>query len=52
MRKQHLLSALTRANGSEDLAEAVLQTAARYYGFDPDFRLELEPEVVHFEAIA
>ena len=25
-------------------------TAARYYDFDPDFLLEMEPEVVHFEA--
>lgn len=24
---------------------------AKYYGFDPDFLLELEPEVVHFEVI-
>jgi len=24
---------------------------AKYYGFDPDFLLELEPEVTHFEAI-
>jgi hypothetical protein len=25
--------------------------AAKYYDFDTDFLLELEPEVVHFEAI-
>ena len=25
---------------------------AKYYDFDPDFLLELEPEVVHFEAVA
>ncbi len=25
---------------------------AKYYDFDPDYLLELEPEVVHFEAIA
>lgn len=24
---------------------------AKYYGFDPDFLLELEPEVLHFEVI-
>lgn len=24
---------------------------AKYYDFDPDFLLELEPEVAHFEAI-
>jgi hypothetical protein len=24
---------------------------AKYYDFDPDFLLELEPEVLHFEAI-
>jgi len=24
---------------------------AKYYDFDPDFLIELEPEVVHFEAI-
>lgn len=24
---------------------------AKYYDFDPDFLLELEPEVVHFEVI-
>ena len=24
---------------------------AKYYDFDPDFLLELEPEVVHFDAI-
>ena len=27
-------------------------TKAKYYDFDPDFLLELEPEVVHFEVIA
>jgi hypothetical protein len=26
--------------------------AAKYYGFDADFLLELEPEVVHFQVIA
>jgi hypothetical protein len=26
--------------------------AAKYYGFDAGFLLELEPEVVHFEVIA
>lgn len=26
--------------------------AAKYYDFDADFLLELEPEVVHFEVIA
>ncbi|MFL6763641.1 MAG: hypothetical protein ACJ8FO_00400 [Sphingomicrobium sp.] len=26
-------------------------TRAKYYDFDPDFLLELEPEVVHFEVI-
>jgi len=26
-------------------------TKAKYYNFDPDFLLELEPEVVHFEVI-
>ena len=25
--------------------------AAKYYDFDPDFLLEMEPEVVHFEVI-
>ena len=25
---------------------------AKYYDFDPDFLLELEPEVTHFEVIA
>ena len=25
---------------------------AKYYDFDPDFLLELEPKVIHFEAIA
>ena len=27
-------------------------TKAKYYGFDPDFLLDLEPEVTHFEVIA
>ncbi len=26
-------------------------TRAKYYDFDPDFLLELEPEVTHFEVI-
>jgi hypothetical protein len=26
-------------------------TRAKYYDFDPDFLLELEPEVAHFEVI-
>lgn len=26
-------------------------TKAKYYDFDPDFLLELEPEVIHFEVI-
>ena len=26
-------------------------TKAKYYDFDPDFLLELEPEAVHFEVI-
>jgi hypothetical protein len=26
-------------------------TKAKYYDFDPDFLLELEPEVTHFDAI-
>ena len=26
-------------------------TAAKYYDFDPDFLLELEPRVTHFEVI-
>ena len=26
-------------------------TKAKYYDFDPDFLLELEPEVVHFEVV-
>ncbi|HEY4070514.1 MAG TPA: hypothetical protein VGM04_03040 [Sphingomicrobium sp.] len=26
-------------------------TKAKYYDFDPDFLLELEPEVVHFKVI-
>ena len=27
-------------------------TRAKYYDFDPDYLLELEPDVLHFEAIA
>jgi hypothetical protein len=26
-------------------------TRAKYYDFDPDFLLELEPEVIHFEIV-
>ena len=26
-------------------------TKAKYYDFDPDYLLELEPEVTHFEAV-
>jgi hypothetical protein len=26
-------------------------TKAKYYGFDPDFLLEMEPDVTHFDAI-
>ena len=26
-------------------------TRAKYYDFDPDFLLELEPEVTHFEVV-
>ena len=26
-------------------------TKAKYYEFDPEFLLELEPEVIHFEVI-
>jgi hypothetical protein len=26
-------------------------TKAKYYHFDPDFLLELEPEVIHFEVV-
>jgi hypothetical protein len=26
-------------------------TNAKYYDFDPDFLIEMEPEVLHFEAI-
>jgi len=26
-------------------------TKAKYYDFDPDFLLELEPEVIHFEVV-
>jgi hypothetical protein len=38
------LDAIRRFAGDE-LAKA------KYYDFDPDFLLELEPEVVHFEVI-
>ena len=38
------LAAIRRFAG-EDL------TRAKYYDFDPDFLLELEPEAVHFEVI-
>ena len=38
--------AAIRRFAGEDIA------AAKYYDFDADFLLELEPEVVHFEAIA
>ena len=38
-------SAIRRFAGEE-------MAAAKYYDFDADFLLELEPEVVHFEAIA
>ena len=38
------LSAIRRFAGDE-LAKA------KYYDFDPDFLLEMEPEVVHFEVI-
>ena len=40
-----------------DDEEAILRFAgddllrAKYYDFDPDYLLELEPEVVHFEVI-
>ena len=38
------LEAIRRFAGNE-------LTAAKYYDFDPDFLLEMEPEVVHFEVI-
>ncbi|HYE28458.1 MAG TPA: hypothetical protein VEA61_09525 [Allosphingosinicella sp.] len=38
--------AAIRRFAGEDIA------AAKYYDFDADFLLEMEPEVVHFEAIA
>jgi hypothetical protein len=38
------LSAIRRFAG-DDLAKA------KYYDFDPDYLMEMEPEVVHFEVI-
>jgi hypothetical protein len=38
-------SAIRRFAG-EDMAKA------KYYDFDPDYLLELEPEVVHFEIVS
>ena len=38
------LEAIRRFAGNE-------LTKAKYYEFDPDFLLELEPEVIHFEVI-
>lgn len=38
------LDAIRRFAGAEP-------TRAKYYDFDPDYLLELEPEVVHFEVI-
>jgi len=38
------LSAIRRFAGDE-------LTKAKYYDFDPDFLLELEPEVTHFDVI-
>ncbi len=38
------LAAIRRFAGDE-------LTRAKYYDFDPDYLLELEPEVVHFEVI-
>ena len=38
------LAAIRRFAGDE-------LTKAKYYDFDPDFLLELEPEVTHFEVI-
>jgi hypothetical protein len=39
------LAAIRRFAGDE-------LTKAKYYDFDPDFLLELEPEVTHFEVVA
>ena len=38
------LAAIRRFAGDE-------LTKAKYYDFDPDFLLELEPEVTHFEVV-
>ncbi len=38
------LDAIRRFAGDEP-------TRAKYYDFDPDFLLELEPEVTHFEVV-
>jgi hypothetical protein len=38
------LEAISRFAGDEP-------TKAKYYDFDPDYLLELEPEVTHFEVI-
>ena len=38
--------AAIRRFAGEDLARA------KYYDFDPDYLLELEPQVIHFEVIA
>ena len=38
------LAAIRRFAGDE-------LTRAKYYDFDPDFLLELEPEVTHFEVV-
>ena len=38
------LEAIRRFAGDDSLK-------ARYYDFDPDFLLELEPEVIHFDVI-
>jgi len=38
------LAAIRRFAGEE-------LTRAKYYDFDPDFLLEMEPEVIHFEVI-
>lgn len=38
------LAAIRRFAGDE-------LTRAKYYDFDPDFLLEMEPEVIHFEVI-
>ena len=40
----HDLDAIRRFAGDE-------LTKAKYYDFDPDFLLELEPEVTHFDVI-